>query len=369
MDNAQIAATLELFGNLLDLLGENAFKVRAYHAAARTLEGLERAVASLVREGKLKDVPGVGEGLAQKIEELLATGKIKQLEELKQKVPAGVLDLLRIPGCGPKRVRTLWEKLAIVDLALLKKACVEGKVAELPGFGERTQTKILQGIEFVASSSGRFRLDQVMPVARHVLEYVRGSKEVVRSHLAGSMRRWKEIVRNVDIVASTRNPEHVIDRFSRYEQVQSILGKGPTKCSVQLISGIQIDLRVVKAEAYFPALVYFTGSKDHNVLLRTRAQKMGLLVNEYGIFKGDKRLKVASEAELYQRLGLGMVPPELREAHGEIEAAESGVLPDLVELDDVVGMFHVHSTWSDGTAEIADMAEKCRKMGFKYMGL
>ncbi len=369
MDNTQVAAALEAVGNLLDLVGENSFKVRAYQTAARTIEGLDRNVALLIREGKLQEVQGVGEGLARKIEELVATGRMIYLEDLKKKVPIGLLDVMRIPFCGPKKTRVLWQELGIVDLEGLKRACAEGKVAALKGFGDKSQAKLVDGMNFVASHAGRFRLDQVIPVARILLDYVAHHHDVARASYAGSMRRWKDTVGDADILASSSDPEHVIDHFSKANGVRTVLGMGPTKCSVQLDSGLQVDLRVVKDDEYAAALLYFTGSKEHNVLLRARAQKMGLSINEYGVLKGDDRIKVASEEEIYKLLGLSYVPPEMREARGEIEAAEQGQLPQLVERKDLVGVFHVHSTWTDGTAAIADMAEKTRSQGFKYMGL
>ncbi len=367
VDNIQIATTLETVGDLLDVLGENAFKVRAYRNAARTIEGLERAAASLAREGKLKELPGVGEGLAAKIDELVSTGKMAYLDELTQKVPIGVLSLLKVQGCGPKKARQLWQELGVADIDALKKACEEGRVSQLKGFGDKMQAKILAGIAFAVAHSGRFRLDQVMPHARRLLDLVASCPGVLRTSLAGSIRRWRETVRDVDILASATDAAPVIEAFAK--SGGSILGQGPTKCSIQLAHGPQVDLRVVKDDEFAAALAYFTGSKEHNVILRTRAQKMGLSINEYGVLKGDTRLKIKSEEELYTLLGLAYVPPEMREARGEVEAAESSTLPVLLERKDIQGVFHTHSTWSDGTAEIGVMAEKARTMGLKYMGL
>lgn len=369
MDNIQIASTLETIGHLLDILGENSFKVRAYENAARAIEGLEVGAAAMAREGKLKGIPGVGDGIAKKVDELVQTGRMTYLEELKSKIPIGLLDILRIPSVGPKKVRALWQELGVTSLATLEKACTDHRVRMLKGFGEKTEYKILEGIKFVAVNAGRFRLDQVIPVARTLLTYVRSAPMVARTEVCGSIRRWKETIRDADILASSDAPEQVIAHFLKADGIKTVLGQGPTKCSVVLNSGLQVDLRVVKDDEFAPALAYFTGSKEHNVLLRARAQRIGLSVNEYGVLAGDIRQKVASEEELYAMLGLAFVPPELREGRDEIDLAEKGALPTLVRREDVIGVLHVHSNWSDGTADIGEMAEKARKQGLKYMGL
>lgn len=369
MDNVQIAHSLEVTGHLLDILGENPFKIRAYHAAARTIEGLEFPVQSLAREGRLREIPGIGEGLAKHIEELVKTGQCSYFEQIRQQVPSGLLQLLRIPTLGAKKIRALWHELKIDGIESLKVACSEGKVSKLKGFGEKTQAKIIEGIAVAASHIGMYRLDEAIPVARRVLAYVASSPAVLRSSLAGSIRRWRETVHDIDILASSEHPEQAIDHFIHVDGVESVLGRGPTKASLRLVGGMQVDLRVVNDDEFAPALVYFTGSKDHNVLLRSRALKMGMTVNEYGIYRDDKRINVATEEEFYKTLKLQYVPPELREARGEIEAAEVGALPRLVTLSDLQGVFHVHSRWSDGRSEIAEMAEKARKLGLTYMGL
>jgi len=369
VDNIQIASTLETIGHLLDILGENSFKVRAYENAARAIEGLEVGAAAMAREGKLKGIPGVGDGIAKKVDELVQTGRMTYLEELKSKIPIGLLDILRIPSVGPKKVRALWQELGVTSLATLEKACTDHRVRMLKGFGEKTEYKILEGIKFVAVNAGRFRLDQVIPVARTLLTYVRSAPMVARTEVCGSIRRWKETIRDADILASSDAPEQVIAHFLKADGIKTVLGQGPTKCSVVLNSGLQVDLRVVKDDEFAPALAYFTGSKEHNVLLRARAQRIGLSVNEYGVLAGDIRQKVASEEELYAMLGLAFVPPELREGRDEIDLAEKGALPTLVRREDVIGVLHVHSNWSDGTADIGEMAEKARKQGLKYMGL
>jgi len=369
MDNQSVADALTTIAHILQLQGENPFKVRAYENAARTVEGLPSPIEGVIGEGKLGEIPGFGEALQKKVTELVQTGRMAYLEELRASVPAGLLELLRIPSLGPKKVKTLFDALGVKSLAELEAACHGGRVAALKGFGAKSEAKILAGIALLAKGTGQFRLGDAIPVARRLVEYLQSTGKVERITVAGSVRRWKEIIRDVDILATSRHAEHVMAHFVRADGVESVLGHGPTKSSVLLRSGLQVDLRVVDESQYAPALLYFTGSKEHNVLLRGRAIKLGYSLNEYGLFKGDVATQCSTEEEIYRLLGLNYVPPELREATGELDVAESGAFGDLIDMESLKGTFHVHSTWSDGTASIEAMTKKAQEMGLSYMGL
>lgn len=366
MNNPQIAEVLQTIGQILEIQGENPFKVRAYLNAARTIEGLSQELRTLIEEKSLGKVPGIGAALEQKITELVTTGKLNYFEELRKGIPAGVLEMLRIPSVGPKKVKTLWQDLGVTSVAALRAACLSNRLVTLKGFGEKTEKKILEGIAFQRRHEGQYLLSDAMPVARGLLEHLRACKHVQRAGIAGSLRRWKEVVRDVDLLASSKQAAKVMDHFVKAEGITEILGKGGTKTSVRLESGMQIDLRVVSDDEFPTALAYFTGSKDHNVAVRTLAQKKGLKVSEYGIFRGSRRIRCKDEAEFYAALGLPYIPPEMREATGEIELTST---PALIEPGSLRGTFHTHSTWSDGTAEIEAMAEKARSMGLTYLGL
>ncbi len=368
MTNAEAAALLEQIADLLDLQGENPFKIRAYRNAARVLEGHDVPFGRLVEAGTLGELQGIGKALEEKLGELHRRGRMTYFEELRASLPAGLPELLKVQGLGPKKVRALWKELGIESLDQLEKACRDDKVQGLNGFGAKTQAKILEGLALVRSSTGRFLLSQATVVARDLLAKL-GAFHVERSAWCGSVRRGKPIVRDVDLLVSSKKPRAVIDAFAKSAGAAEILGQGDTKCSIRLESGLQVDLRVVADDEFAPALLYFTGSKEHNVLLRGRAVKLGLSLNEYALTKGKKRLATPTEESIYRHLGLNYIPPELRENRGEIELAEAGPLPRLVERGDIQGVFHVHSTWSDGTASIEDMVLKARSMGLKWMGL
>jgi DNA polymerase (family 10) len=366
MDNRQVAGVLEQIARLLELQDENPFKVRAYRSAAGTLEGLSTDVTVLVRDGKLGEVKGIGEALEQKIGELVTTGRLKYLEDLKAQVPDGVEKLLEIPSLGPKKVRALWKELGIESLDGLRKACEENRLSGLKGFGEKSQSKILEGIAFVCRHAGQFLLSDAWPRARSLLKHLREGGSVIRAEVAGSLRRWKEVVRDVDLLASSDRPAEVMKRFVAAPGVQEVIGQGETKTSVRLQNGLQVDLRVVTDAEFAAALVYFTGSKEHNVALRQLALKKGLSLNEYGFTGSSIKVELREESDLYRALGLPWIPPELRENSGELNAKKT---PQLIEYKHLKGVFHTHSTWSDGTASIEAMAEKARSLGFQYMGL
>jgi DNA polymerase (family 10) len=366
MDTSQVAALLEKIAHLLELKDENPFKVRAYQNGARAIEGLTENLRKLVDEKKLGEVPGIGKALEEKITQLVTTGRMDYYEELRKEVPEGVLAMLSIPSFGPKKARIVWKELGITTVEGLRKACEADKLSALKGFGEKTQKKILQGIAFHQQHAGQYLLSDAIPVAKRLVAHLQACKNVHRVSIAGSLRRWKETVKDIDLLASSSDAPRVMDHFLKAEGVADLIGRGETKTSVRLASGIQVDLRVVTDEQFPYALAYFTGSKEHNVAIRQVAQKLGLKVNEYGIFKGSTLIECRDEADFYKALGLPYVPPELRENTGELDY---NAIPQLIGFKSLKGVFHTHSTWSDGTAEIEAMAEKARSMGLGYMGL
>jgi DNA polymerase (family 10) len=366
MDTRQVVEVLETIAQLLELQDENPFKIRAYRNGARALESLPGDLRALIDQGTLGEVPGIGPALEEKITQLVTTGTMDYYEGLRKEVPAGVLEMLSIPSFGPKKAHAVWKELGVTSLEELRKAAQENRLAGLKGFGEKTQKKILEGIAFLQKNAGQYLLNDAMPVARRLLKYLQGCKTVRRVSIAGSLRRWKEIVKDVDLLASSDDAPSVMDHFVKAEGVAEIIGRGDTKTSVRLTSGLQVDLRVV-TDAQFPyALAYFTGSKEHNVVLRGAAQKKGLKINEYGIFEGSKLIECKDEVEFYKALGLPYLPPEMRENTGEIDHKKT---PQLIDFQSLKGVFHTHSTWSDGTADIEAMAEKARSMGLSYLGL
>lgn len=366
MDTRQVVEVLETIARLLELLDENPFKVRAYRNGARALESLSQDLRTLVEKKKLGEVPGIGPALEEKITQLVTTGRMDYYEDLRKEVPVGVVEMLSIPSFGPKKARAVWQELGVTTVDALRKAGEENRLAALKGFGEKTQKKILEGIAYVKKNAGQYLLNDAMPVARRLLAHLKACKTVQRVSIAGSLRRWKEVVKDVDLLASSDDAASVMDHFIKADGVAEIIGRGDTKTSVRLASGLQVDLRVV-TDAQFPyALAYFTGNKEHNVVLRGAAQKKGLKINEYGIFKGSQLLECRDEVEFYRALGLPYFPPEMRENTGELDQVK---VPQLIDFKSLRGIFHTHSTWSDGSADIEAMAEKARSMGLSYMGL
>lgn len=369
MDKKHVAAVLEEIAALLELQGENPFKSRAYLTAARAIEAAEQEPPELVETGALRSLKGIGEALAEKITELTRTGRMRYHEEQKARFPPGLLDLLRIPGLGPKKVKAVYERLGVSTLADLEGACRTGKVAHLEGFGAKTQENILKGIERLRSHAGRFLLSDALPLALELRAALASHPAVRRVEVAGSLRRRLETVKDIDLVASATDPAALMRGFTTHPLVAEVLAHGPTRASARLASGIQADLRVV-ADPEFPfALHHFTGSMEHNVALRSRAIARGLKLNEYGLFEGETLLPCRDEAAIFERLGLAYIPPELREDLGEIEAAERGALPALVEEVDLTGTFHCHTSWSDGLNSLEEMAAAARKMGYAYLGI
>ena len=376
MDKDRVAEILTEIGTLLELKGENPFKTRAYENAARTLESLSEPLEKLVAENRLSDIKGIGDGIQKKITELVTTGKLAYYDELKASVPPGLVEMLHIPGLGPKKVKALNDRLGIETIEQLEAACKDGKIAGLDGFGEKTQSKILEGIQFKRAYASRHLLSDALTLAEPMLENLRGHPDVIRCSTAGSVRRFKEIIGDVDFLVSSKKPANVIEFFTSQPGVMSVSAKGDTKASVILEGGIQADLRVV-SDAEFPfALAYFTGSKEHNIVMRQRAIERGLRLNEYGLFKSkeetrDAKLRVPckTEEEIFQQLGLAYVPPELREDKGEFAAAEKDDLPRLIEWTDLKGSLHNHTNWSDGRNPLEEVAAYAHELGCAYWAI
>jgi DNA polymerase (family X) len=407
VNKAEIANVLNEIGTLLELKGENPFKIRAYQSGARVLEGLnEGEISERVKAGTLDEVKGIGEALAQKISELHTTGKLEFYEKLRASIPAGLVEILQIPGVGPKKIKALNDKLGVDSIAKLQQACLDGKIAELEGFGQKSQDKILEGIRNREKYGRRHLWHEAWETAEPILEGLRKLPEVQRAEHAGSLRRRMETVGDLDFLVATVTPKTVADWFVRWPGVKEVTAQGDTKVSVRLESGIQADLRMVPPEQFVFALHHFTGSKDHNVQMRHRALAQGLSMSEWGLFPSDQKhgpteqgatlsgergagskepvtegkvrkskatgksdIVVATEAELFAKLGLKFIPPEMREGLGEIELAEKGELPRLVEDGDIRGVFHNHTTASDGHNTLEEMVAAAEALGFEYFGI
>jgi len=355
--------------SILDILGENPFKIRSYENAARAIDGLTGDLGEMVASGELLNVKGIGRSLFAHIEELHDTGRLEIYEQARAKIPEGLLDMLRIPGMGPKKVKAVYEKLGVKTIDELEQAANENRVAALDGFGTRTQIKILYGIQSVKKFSERHLFHTAMEEARGIYDEIVKHPDVKRALIGGSLCRHRETIRDIDILVSASASDAVMERFTTLPRVASIVAKGKTKSSVVFKSGIAADLRVVGDKEFPFAANYFTGSKEHNTELRARAKKMGYKLNEYGLFQREKLIPCRDEAAIYEKLGLDYIPPELREAKGEIEAAEKHELPDLITEADVRGLFHVHTTYSDGTVTAEEMAKGAQAMGFEYLGI
>jgi DNA polymerase (family 10) len=382
MNKTEIAEIFEEIGALLELKGDNPFRVRAYYNAARMVDGLPEDLGTLIKEGRLTDIKGIGKDLAAKIAELYTTNKLGFYEGLKSSMPQGLLEMLKIPGFGPKRAKILYDKLKIDSIEKLEAACKAGKIAALDGFGEKSQQKILEGIALVRQFSGRHLYDKASAAAKPILEALRSHEGVIRCSIGGSLRRCRETIGDIDFLVSAKpkDAEGIIEDFSGIPGIISVSAKGETKSSVVLRGGIQADLRVVTDDQYAFALNYFTGNKEHNISLRARALKLkNLSLNEYGFSPaGEKEksakelgssIKCKTEEDFYKALGLDYIQPELREDMGEIEAAENGTLPKLIELSNLRGAFHCHSIWSDGIETVEAMAQAALDLGLEYLGI
>ena len=368
--NAEVATAFEEMADLLEIEGANPFRVRAYRFAARTLRDLPAEVGEMVAKGEdLTSLPGIGDDLAGKIKEILATGTAAAIEAQRKRVPATLTGLLRIPGLGPKRVKRLAHELKIRSLSELQTAAQAGRVRTLAGFGEKTEQHILDALATRLAEAPRVQRAVAIPSAEALVAYLEQSSGVSRVIAAGSYRRGLETIGDLDILVTAPAGRAVMDRFVAYQEVRDVLARGETKSSVRLQSGLQVDLRVVPQDSYGAALLYFTGSKAHNVVLRQLAQQRGLKLNEYGVFRGDKPIAGETEESVYASLGLPWIPPELREGRGEIDAAAAGRLPHLVDLQDLKGDLHAHTRATDGRHSLQEMAEAARLRGLQYFAI
>ncbi len=386
MENIEIAAILTEMADLLEIQGEtNPFRIRAYRNAVYTVQESPDPIRKIVEEGAdLTELPAIGKDMASHITELVTTGRLSILDEIAREVPRSLVQLTRLPGVGPKKVRKLWDELDITTIDDLAKAAAAGRIAELDGFGKKSEEKILEAIERHKKRSGRFRLSAADALVQPLLEYLLQDKRVERLEVAGSYRRRQETVGDIDLLAISSDPGPVMDRFTSFPSVRSVEKSGDTRGTVILSSDLQVDLRILPAESYGSALVYFTGNKEHNVELRKRALQRGLSVSEYGVFElaeegeGEQsttgrdlgeRVAGRTEEEVYAAVGLPWITPELRTNRGELAAAENGELPDLIQLGDMRGDLQMHSTWSDGKNTIEEMMTACAAKGYEYMAL
>jgi DNA polymerase (family 10) len=368
--NADVEAIFKQVADLLEIEGANQFRVRAYRNAARTVGGLSRNVADIVEEGEdLTELSGIGEDLASKIEEMVKTGGLEQLEEIKARTPPGLAELLKVSGLGPKRVQTLREELGITSLDELEHAAKEGHIRHIHGFGEKIEAGILEDLERVREDEGRTLLMVAEQVAEPLVDYLRETEGTSQVVVAGSYRRRKETVGDLDVLVTGDDGTGAIERFARYEDVAEVVSKGETRSTVILRSGLQVDVRAVAPESYGAAVLYFTGSKSHNIHLRRMAMDQGLKINEYGVFEGQDRIAGEREEEIYALFDLPLIPPELREDRGEIEAAQNDALPNLITLGDIRGDLQMHTQSSDGHATLEEMARAAQSLDYEYSAI
>ncbi len=375
LDNAKISQTITMLADLLEFQGANAFKIRAYRNGARVIKDYPDSINSIIEEdpASLLSIDGIGKGVAEKCVVLVETGELPQINEILEEIPRSVLDLLRIPGMGPKKGAMLYRELGIANLDQLKEACKAGVVSDLKGFGAKTVESILAGIEIADAANKRVYWAKADETARQILDHMQSCGEISKIELAGSYRRRRETVGDLDILVVSENAEVVMDHFGAYHLVESVIGRGDTKMSVRIEESLQVDLRVVPAESFGAALQYFTGSKDHNVVLRGLAKQRGLKINEYGVFKmdGDKETYVAgaTEEDVYAAMELPVFPPELREARREFDWAAEKTIPDLIREQDLVGDLHMHTTATDGKATLEEMVEAAQARGLSYIAI
>lgn len=368
--NADVAAIFNEIADLLEIEGDNPFRIRAYRNAARTINALAPSLQTMVEQGEdLKKISGIGADLAARIAEIVATGTSALREQLKQKLPPSIDELLSVPGLGPRRVMTLYRERGIHTLPQLLRAAQDGDIRTVPGFGERAERRILEAVQAQLSKSTRFRISTAAQVVEPLVSYLKSIKEASRVEVAGSFRRMQETVGDLDIVASSPHTEQVTQQFILYDGIKRVLAQGPTRASAVLRQGMQVDLRVVSEASFGAALYYFTGSKAHNIAVRKIAQGRGLKVNEYGVFSGTRRIAGDTETSVFNAVGLPYIEPELRENRGEIEAAQQGRLPSLISLADLKGDLHAHTDATDGQNSLREMALEARRRGMAYLGI
>ncbi len=372
MNKKAVAAILDEIGTLLELKGENPFKARAYQNGARVVKSLQKELPEMVESGEIKKIKGIGAALAEKIIELVTTGRLEYYENLRKAFPESIFELLRIPGLGSKKIKKLYDDLGIKSVDELEKACFENTIADIPGFGGKTQAKILENIAFLRKHGSRHLFSVVHTAAQRIFALIESHPKVIRAALTGSLRRHRETVKDIDIVSSARDEDRqeIMDFFTGIDGHQMIIAQGDTKSGVVLKEGVQAELRIV-ADDEFPYLMHHsTGSKEHNTAMRGYAKRLGLKMNEYGLFReSGERIDCADEREIFAALNMKFVEPELREDMGEIEAALSGDLPELVQKNDIKGILHTHTTFSDGANTLEQMAEACRSLGMQYLGV
>jgi DNA polymerase (family X) len=369
MKNREVADLLEKMADILEFKSENPFKVRAYRKASRIIGDLTQDIQEIAEGGKLRDVPGIGEGMADKITEYLQTGKIAKFDEVTKGVPDELIALMDIPGMGPKTLAMLHEEKGIGSIAQLEKALEDGSLIGLFGIGEKKIENIKRGIQLLRQSKGRMNLGIAFPVAKRIVEALRQNVRSSKVEWAGSLRRMRENIGDIDILATGPDRMKIIQAFTRLPEVKAILASGETKASIIVEGGVQIDLRVVEEDSYGAALQYFTGSKGHNIHLRGIAKARGIKINEYGVFKGEKRIGGKDEKDVYKALAMDWIDPELREDRGEIEASQEKRLPGLVQESQIKGDLHVHSKWSDGFSSIEEVARSAQKRGYQYVAI
>ncbi len=369
MKNRELSEIFEKIGDILEFKGDSSFRVNAYRKAARVLQDLTEDIEIIHQEGRLRSIPGVGEGIAKKIAEYLETGKMTKYEEVRKDIPDDLIRLLGIPGMGPKTTALVYKKLGIENIEDLEKAVQEGRLRDLPGLGAKKEENILRGIKLLREAGKRIPLGVALPLVERVVADLQERAQVNQIYPAGSLRRRKETVGDIDILTTGTDGGRIIEAFTSSPGVRDVLARGETKGSIIAEGGIQVDLRVVPQNSYGSALQYFTGSKAHNIHLREIAKSRGMKISEYGIFRGEERLGGEREEDIYSILGLSYIPPELREDRGEIEAAQEGKIPQLVEGEQIKGDLHVHSRWSDGTATIRELALRAREMDYEYIAI
>jgi len=365
--NREVADLLRLIADMLEIKGEVIYKSLAYRKAADNIETLGLDINEVWRQGRLREIPGVGKALEKKLNELLSTGRLGYFEDLQEQVPVGVVSLLSIPDVGPKTAKLLWEKLGALSVADVERAAREGRLRGLPGLGVRSEQRILEGIESLYRRTTRIPLGVAWPVARELVASLRQELGIETVEPVGSLRRMKDTIGDIDLLAAHEEPERVTAAFATLPQVAEVVSCGPTRATVILQNGLQVDLRALRPERYGSLLQYFTGSKDHNVALRTLALKKGLSLSEYGFKRGEEEVLCPAEEDVYHALDLPWIPPELREDRGELQAAQQGALPKLVQRKDIRGDLHVHSNWSDAAATLSEMADAAQKLGYEYL--